>query len=72
MRIFKSLNITFGDAVALLTSIYVPNFDSRDYQDEIRFNAPCRADENYNSTGTQRRDGFACHLCGFTSTARRK
>lgn len=39
---------------------------------EIRFNAPYRADYNYDSTGTQRRDGYACHLCGFVSTVSRK
>ena len=39
---------------------------------QIRFNAPYRADDNYDSTGTQRKDGYACHLCGFVSTVRRK
>jgi len=35
---------------------------------EIRFNAPYHADDNYDSTGIQRRNGFACHLRGFVST----
>jgi len=39
---------------------------------EIRFNTPYRAADNYDSTVTQRRDGYACHLCGFVITVRWK
>jgi hypothetical protein len=39
---------------------------------EIRFNKPYLADDNYGNTGTQRKDGFACHVRGFVSTVRRK